>query len=124
PTLSVFLFFYTIPRPPRSPLFPYTTLFRSSLAIPAAGIETSGGSYNSMLGSPRLTRAPESSGRTEGRAREAAGRHIVGGFMPSFILTERRDAVAIVTLNRTEVYNARHRPMRQGLGRQPPPLGP
>ena len=37
--------------------------------------------------------------------------------MPSFILTERRDAVAIVTLNRTEVYNAWHRPMRQELMR-------
>ena len=35
--------------------------------------------------------------------------------MASFILTERRDAVAIVTLNRTEVYNAWHRPMRQEL---------
>src|SRR5437879_9320713 len=27
--LSFFLFFLTIPRPPRSTLFPYTTLFRS-----------------------------------------------------------------------------------------------
>src|SRR5205809_7065274 len=30
--LSVFLFFLMLPRPPRSTLFPYTTLFRSALA--------------------------------------------------------------------------------------------
>jgi enoyl-CoA hydratase len=35
--------------------------------------------------------------------------------MPSFILTERRGAVAIVTLNRPEVFNAWHRPMREEL---------
>src|SRR5205823_14135464 len=28
--LSLFVFFFMIPRPPRSTLFPYTTLFRSS----------------------------------------------------------------------------------------------
>src|SRR5256885_15757020 len=32
----VFFFFLMIRRPPRSTLFPYTTLFRSSLAISAA----------------------------------------------------------------------------------------
>src|SRR5207253_9443434 len=30
-TLSVLAFFVVLPRPPRSSLFPYTTLFRSSL---------------------------------------------------------------------------------------------
>src|SRR5690606_41324184 len=29
PPLSLSLFFFLLPRPPRSPLFPYTTLFRS-----------------------------------------------------------------------------------------------
>jgi enoyl-CoA hydratase/carnithine racemase len=35
--------------------------------------------------------------------------------MPGFILTERRGAVGIITLNRPEVLNAWHREMRQDL---------
>jgi len=35
--------------------------------------------------------------------------------MPHYILTERRGPVAIVTLNRREVLNAWHRPMREEL---------
>src|SRR5690606_41795800 len=36
--LFVFLFFLLLRRPPRSTLFPYTTLFRSSVSGPAAGL--------------------------------------------------------------------------------------
>src|SRR5438552_14319309 len=32
-TLIVFIFFLMIPQPPRSTLFPYTTLFRSQAAV-------------------------------------------------------------------------------------------
>src|SRR4029078_13737778 len=35
--LYCFFFFLMIRRPPRSTLFPYTTLFRSALALPALG---------------------------------------------------------------------------------------
>ena len=35
--------------------------------------------------------------------------------MPAYILTERRGAVAIITLNRPETFNAWHRPMRDEL---------
>src|SRR5207237_9055395 len=35
--LCLFLSFLIIPRPPRSPLFPYTTLFRSLLRLALAG---------------------------------------------------------------------------------------
>jgi enoyl-CoA hydratase/carnithine racemase len=35
--------------------------------------------------------------------------------MPAYILTERRGAVGIITLNRPETLNAWHRPMRQEL---------
>jgi enoyl-CoA hydratase len=35
--------------------------------------------------------------------------------MPEFLLTERRDAVGIITLNRPDVLNAWHQPMRQEL---------
>src|SRR2546422_7005331 len=35
--LSLFFFFLMIRRPPRSTLFPYTTLFRSHLLQPSAG---------------------------------------------------------------------------------------
>src|SRR2546430_12339473 len=39
PTLMLFLFFFflMIRRPPRSTLFPYTTLFRSGLPLPLGG---------------------------------------------------------------------------------------
>src|SRR5258708_27114283 len=40
--VSFFFFFLMIRRPPRSTLFPYTTLFRSRCGNPAAG-RTSGG---------------------------------------------------------------------------------
>src|SRR5688572_31296447 len=36
--LSIFFFFLMIRRPPRSTLFPYTTLFRSAYAFIAAGL--------------------------------------------------------------------------------------
>src|SRR5438067_6362299 len=35
----LFIFFLMIPRPPRSTLFPYTTLFRSADAAGEAGVE-------------------------------------------------------------------------------------
>src|SRR5205085_10707287 len=35
-SLSFFFFFFMIPRPPRSTLFPYTTLFRSCLIMEGA----------------------------------------------------------------------------------------
>src|SRR5947208_4568152 len=36
--LPSFSFFLMIPRPPRSTLFPYTTLFRSNLLYPLGGV--------------------------------------------------------------------------------------
>jgi enoyl-CoA hydratase len=35
--------------------------------------------------------------------------------MTDFVLTERRDAVAVITLNRPDLLNAWHRPMREAL---------
>src|SRR3989442_5911095 len=36
--MSLFFFFLMIRRPPRSTLFPYTTLFRSPLVLPGPGL--------------------------------------------------------------------------------------
>src|SRR5437868_9978058 len=38
-SVSIFLFFLMIRRPPRSTLFPYTTLFRSALAMEIQYVE-------------------------------------------------------------------------------------
>src|SRR5690606_40333436 len=39
PYLCLFSFFLLIPPPPRSPLFPYTTLFRSHFTLDTASVE-------------------------------------------------------------------------------------
>src|SRR5205085_7212587 len=39
---SIFFFFSCIPHPPRSTLFPYTTLFRSRAGAPARGVAGGG----------------------------------------------------------------------------------
>src|SRR5256885_13319313 len=54
-----------IRRPPRSTLFPYTTLFRSALAVPGAvelALLGSGVQAGSHLEAFRLVRPPERSG--------------------------------------------------------------
>src|SRR5438105_15872398 len=47
PSRSVFFFFLMLPRPPRSTLFPYTTLFRSSSTpcdnVGTGSVDTGGG---------------------------------------------------------------------------------
>src|SRR2546430_7301823 len=47
--IFLLFFFLMIRRPPRSTLFPYTTLFRSSLA------KTTGGEVTGSRGAPQLT---------------------------------------------------------------------
>ena len=49
---GVLVFFLMIRRPPRSTLFPYTTLFRSRLGIEAAGIA---GAFAMGLGTATIT---------------------------------------------------------------------
>src|SRR2546430_11619562 len=46
--LAIFFFFLMIRRPPRSTLFPYTTLFRSPAKIAAMAADTSPTSSNVM----------------------------------------------------------------------------
>src|SRR2546422_8898808 len=60
-------FFLMIRRPPRSTLFPYTTLFRSPRA---AAAERGASAAPAVARPPRL----RSSGAVHGRAREATGR--------------------------------------------------
>src|SRR5690606_41899011 len=54
-----FFFFFLIRRPPRSTLFPYTTLFRSSVASSSAGGTAHSGTSRSYMRaalSPRIDR--------------------------------------------------------------------
>src|SRR2546422_6091595 len=95
-------FFLMIRRPPRSTLFPYTTLFRSPRA---AAAERGASAAPAVARPPRL----RSSGAVHGRAREATGR--AGG--------EPRGAAAAT------VRTAAGRAGASGAGRAPPaaPLG-
>src|SRR2546430_16259413 len=80
---SVFFFFLMIRRPPRSTLFPYTTLFRSSGVQPEPGLDREAGNDGGPLGIP-LDRLPE--GAHEGGVRlplDVLGR-IEGGETPYF----------------------------------------
>src|SRR6266478_1180799 len=51
---NYFFFFLMIRRPPRSTLFPYTTLFRSLLAKPQTYMNLSGISVRELLGKYEL----------------------------------------------------------------------
>src|SRR5690606_40106350 len=66
PPSSRFLFLM-IPRPPRSTLFPYTTLFRSEL-VRQAGVSPPAAAYRLAPG-PRC--APQSQGRRKARGRRS-----------------------------------------------------
>src|SRR5947208_16127771 len=58
-----FFFFLMLPRPPRSTLFPYTTLFRSCSSSPAPGVSgqsmRSASDWRSWRGLPRCSRSEE-----------------------------------------------------------------
>src|SRR2546430_4245484 len=57
-------FFLMIRRPPRSTLFPYTTLFRSPLSYPSGGRRRSPASSTPTGGCARPHRAPEQAARS------------------------------------------------------------
>src|SRR5690606_41673450 len=68
--LPLFFFFLTIRRPPRSTLFPYTTLFRSPRAKPRAA-----GAIPKEMASARLKRsAPRAEYRSEEHTSELQSR--------------------------------------------------
>src|SRR5947199_7227495 len=54
--LSIFFFFLMIRRPPRSTLFPYTTLFRSALCFHANAVQPSISAVSAPGGTSRLCR--------------------------------------------------------------------
>src|SRR3712207_8639057 len=60
--MSFFVFFLMIRRPPRSPLFPYTTLFRSDRRHPAAGVAAGVGALGDVV-----DRRRRGGGRVPGR---------------------------------------------------------
>src|SRR5258708_26424609 len=71
---STSFFFLMIRRPPRSTLFPYTTLFRSAPRTPSSsrrpGSATSGGRPSSRTCSVRSRTSQPTSGRRRGRRSE------------------------------------------------------
>src|SRR2546426_1197703 len=60
-----------IRRPPRSTLFPYTTLFRSRGALPARGARVAGRQPPRGVGHPRVSQARGAGGEGALRARVA-----------------------------------------------------
>src|SRR2546427_5830847 len=74
----IFFFFLMIRRPPRSTLFPYTTLFRSDRVAPRGREEETGQQKAHRL---RLGRDVRDEGRNEARPRglccQDEGRHVV-----------------------------------------------
>src|SRR5438309_11960954 len=65
--ISFLLFFLIIQQPPRSTLFPYTTLFRSGEGTShRSGVEVGGRS----VCDPRLRRGRSTRARADGRARD------------------------------------------------------
>src|SRR2546422_10074483 len=62
--LCFFFFFLMIRRPPRSTLFPYTTLFRSDNSAADNSSERSVSSYNSSHGLLRLSHSTRSEEHT------------------------------------------------------------
>src|SRR5947209_11927352 len=52
--MKCLFFFFMIPRPPRSTLFPYTTLFRSERPV-CLPVSTTSGPPSAIRPSPRLT---------------------------------------------------------------------
>src|SRR5438309_8885802 len=77
-----FFFFLMIRRPPRSTLFPYTTLFRSrGVAPPGRRIPARAGPSTSRRGSARPSPVPPARGarRDAGRAGSASGAARAGG---------------------------------------------
>src|SRR5262249_58793828 len=63
PLIFRFLFFLLIRRPPRSPLFPYTTLFRSGRFLPARAKKTRALRRSTSV--PASPEAPIGSSRSE-----------------------------------------------------------
>src|SRR5271169_7112232 len=59
-----FFFFLMIRRPPRSTLFPYTTLFRSRLGVDHVLVHVTGGGEHVAQGDRKSTRLNSSHGST------------------------------------------------------------
>src|SRR2546421_9105203 len=68
---AVLLFFLMIRRPPRSTLFPYTTLFRSAIAVCVAGSLagiTLAGQSSGAAASPVIARSEEHTSELQSRS--------------------------------------------------------
>src|SRR2546430_17100291 len=65
--LSIFFFFLMIRRPPRSTLFPYTTLFRSSAGVTPDSVQADAKMTlaPSTIGGLEISRPPMVDGRSE-----------------------------------------------------------
>src|SRR2546422_405861 len=78
PLLFLFFFFLMIRRPPRSTLFPYTTLFRSSSRPRARAAHHRRQVARQEVAFPPLSRNPSNAGRSEEHTSELQSRlHLV-----------------------------------------------
>src|SRR5438034_8690899 len=70
-TLYSFFFFFMIRRPPRSTLFPYTTLFRSCERAASAGTRRRATGWRRTLPQRRRRQAPRPTSHGPGRDRKS-----------------------------------------------------
>src|SRR2546426_12540495 len=86
--LLFFFFFLMIRRPPRSPLFPYTPLFRSYTAMPRA--RPAGGA----VPQPALLAARLSAPRWRGALLSRSRRYSYGSFLAAWASSSMNDSTA------------------------------
>src|SRR3989442_9918058 len=100
PSRRLFFFFLMIRRPPRSTLFPYTTLFRS-LAARAAG-----GGHGDQRGHALAVALRHHRGRSEEHTSELQSRpHLVCRLLLEKKKTEHPDIVSAKNINRVFITN-------------------
>src|SRR2546430_12987546 len=94
--LLLFVFFLMIRRPPRSTLFPYTTLFRSLSVAPTSGTITAGQSATFTLN------VTPSGGRSEEHTSELQSQ---SNFVCRLLLEKKKLFPRLPTARRTSPYS-------------------
>src|SRR3712207_1506794 len=95
-------FFLMIRRPPRSTLFPYTTLFRSTAigALPGAGADMA--SWMSYAMSKRFSKEPEKfgTGHVEGIVESGAANNssLAGAWIPAIVFGIPGDSITAIAI--------------------------
>src|SRR5690242_21165069 len=102
--LLCFFFFLMIRRPPRSTLFPYTTLFRSVTGIPVAGLAAEVAAFAIPVGTTRSpqSNAPMSVLRSAMRSEEHTSELQSHVNLVCRLLLEKKKKIEKTTMRHTE----------------------